>query len=205
MYLWVLSDRITWQVSELVAWENSRHFATPPLFFREMTSDKREQNSILMTRHYPNLGSASDWLKQIFHVAWPISASLRSKRFRLVSEQRKTEKRDSRFWPHEKWYKSQKMKVGGGGGEGRKRLQTNPSILKTCVCQRTQRLIGSASRTMLTCVDQRFVSYWEDGMVRDTYINFQWLLFILVGKICPPMQEHFLWPLLKRKALLATK
>ena len=44
-----------------------------------------------MTRHYPNLGSASDWLKQISHVAWPISASLRSKRFRLASEQRKTE------------------------------------------------------------------------------------------------------------------
>ena len=40
-------------------------------------------------------------------------------------------------------------------------------------------------------------------MVRDTYINFQWLLFILVGKICPPMQEHFLGPLLKRKALSA--
>ena len=130
---------------------------------------------------------------------------LRSKRFRLVSEQRNTEERDSRFWPREKWNKSQKMKVGGGGGEGRKRLQTNPSILKTCVRQRTQRLIGSASQTMLTCVDQRFVSYWEDGMVRDTYINFQWLLFILVGKICPPMQEHFLWPLLKPKALLATR
>ena len=60
------------------------------------------------------------------------------------------------------------MKEGGGGGEGRKRLQTNPSILKTCVRQRTQRLIGSVSRTMLTCVDQRFVSYWEDGMVRDS-------------------------------------
>ena len=40
------------------------------------------------------------------------------------------------------------MKEGGGGGEGRKRLQTNPSILKTCVRQRTQRLIGSASRTI---------------------------------------------------------
>ena len=26
-------------------------------------------------------------------------------------------------------------------------------------------------------------------MVRETYINFQWLLFILVGKICSPMQE----------------
>ena len=29
-------------------------------------------------------------------------------------------------------------------------------------------------------------------MVRNTRINFLWLLFILVGKICPPMQEHFL-------------
>ena len=27
------------------------------------------------------------------------------------------------------------MKEGGGGGEGRKLLQTNPSILKTCVRQ----------------------------------------------------------------------
>ena len=53
------------------------------------------------------------------------------------------------------------MQVGGGGGEGegRKRLQTNPSILKICVRQRTQRLIGSTSRTMVTCVDQRFISY----------------------------------------------
>ena len=31
-----------------------------------------------------------------------IETSLRSKRFRLVSEQRKTEERDSRFWPREK-------------------------------------------------------------------------------------------------------
>ena len=61
------------------------------------------------------------------------------------------------------------MKVGGGGGEERKRLQTNPSILKTCVRRRTQRLIGSASQTMWTCVDQRFVSYCEDGMVRDAW------------------------------------
>ena len=55
--------------------------------------------------------------------------------------------------------RTKKMKERGGGGEGRKRLRTNPSILKTCVRQRTQRLIGSASRTTLTCVDQRFVSY----------------------------------------------
>ena len=35
--------------------------------------------------------------------------SLRSKRFRAVSEQRKTEERDSRFWPREKWNESQKI------------------------------------------------------------------------------------------------
>ena len=61
-----------------------------------------------------------------------VCGSLRGKRFRLVSEQRKTEERDSQFWPREKWNKSRKMKVGGGAGEGRKRFQTNPSILKTC-------------------------------------------------------------------------
>ena len=51
-----------------------------------------------------------------------LGASLASKRFRLVSEQRKNEERDSRFWPREKCNKSQKMKVGGGGGEGRKEV-----------------------------------------------------------------------------------
>jgi len=37
-------------------------------------------------------------------IRWTLS--LRSKRFRLVSEQRKTEERDSRFWPREKWNNS---------------------------------------------------------------------------------------------------
>ena len=73
------------------------------------------------------------------------------------------------------------MKVGGG----KETLADKPLDFETCVRQRTQRLIGSVSRTVLTCVDQRFVSYWEDGMVRDTHINFQWLFFILVS----PMQE----------------
>ena len=40
-----------------------------------------------------------------------ISHSLRSKRFRFsVSEQRKIEERDSRFWPREKWNESQKAR-----------------------------------------------------------------------------------------------
>ena len=30
------------------------------------------RNSILMTRHYPDVGSASDWLNQIPHLARPI-------------------------------------------------------------------------------------------------------------------------------------
>ena len=34
------------------------------------------------------------------------TSSLRSKRFRAVSEQRKTEDQDSRFWPRKKWNES---------------------------------------------------------------------------------------------------
>ena len=57
-----------------------------------------------------------------FHGCWvlgtvPPIVSLRSKRSRSVSEQRKTEEWDSQFWTREKWNKSQKIKVGGGGGE----------------------------------------------------------------------------------------
>ena len=37
-----------------------------------MTSEKRTQVFLLMTRLYPDLGSASDWLKQISHAARPI-------------------------------------------------------------------------------------------------------------------------------------
>ena len=36
-------------------------------------------------------------------------ASLRSKRFCLISEQKKTKERDFRFWPREKWNESQKL------------------------------------------------------------------------------------------------
>ena len=33
------------------------------------------RNSILMTRHYRDLDSASDWLKQISHAPWPIRST----------------------------------------------------------------------------------------------------------------------------------
>ena len=47
-----------------------------------------------------------------FHKNFPVHtkpcvASLRSKHFRLVLEKRKTEERDFRFWPREKWNDSQ--------------------------------------------------------------------------------------------------
>ena len=54
-----------------------------------------------------------------------------------------------------KWGESQKKNGGGRGGEGRNRLRTNPWILKTPVRWRTGLVIGWASRTFLTCVDQR--------------------------------------------------
>ena len=41
-----------------------------------MTSDGNERrNSILMTGHYPDLGSASDWLNQISYEAQPIKST----------------------------------------------------------------------------------------------------------------------------------
>ena len=47
---------------------------------------------------------------------------LRSKRFHLVSEQKKNEERDFRFWPPEKWSENQKMKQG-------ETLTPNPALL----------------------------------------------------------------------------
>ena len=82
-----------------------------------------------------------------------------------------------------------KKERGGRGGEGRTPLQTKPSILKTCVRQWTQCLIGSASPRMLTCVNQRFFSHWE-------------VMYGKWHKICPPLQEHFLWPLLNKSGPL---
>ena len=53
----------------------SANISMPPLVSRKMTSEHR--NSTLMTRHYPVLGSASDWLKQISHAARPITGTTR--------------------------------------------------------------------------------------------------------------------------------
>ena len=36
----------------------------------------KRRNSILMTCHYPDLSSASDWLRQISHAVWPIRSTI---------------------------------------------------------------------------------------------------------------------------------
>ena len=51
-------------------------FATTPLVFPRIDVwEKTAENYILMTCHYPALGSTSDWLKQIYLAAWPIIRS----------------------------------------------------------------------------------------------------------------------------------
>ena len=62
-----------WDSTEL-AWESSRYFATSPLVSREMTSERRLQKSHTDV-HHTDLGSASDWLKQISLATRPIRSN----------------------------------------------------------------------------------------------------------------------------------
>ena len=51
-----------------VDWENSRYFTTQPVFSpqNDVWGGNEPRNSIPMTCHYPDLGSASDWLEIYF-------------------------------------------------------------------------------------------------------------------------------------------
>ena len=72
------------------------------------------------------------------------------------------------------------MKEGGGEGEGT--VNAAPDWLgwsnNVDMC-----------RSKVCFILRGHVSYVTRS---HTLINFLWLLFILVGKICPLMQEHFL-------------
>ena len=52
---------IPWWLSQ------SKHFVTPALVSPQKCLRNKCRNSILMTQHYPDLGSASNWMKQIFN------------------------------------------------------------------------------------------------------------------------------------------
>ena len=56
-----------------IAWENSRHLAGDVTtgFPAKWCLRNERRNSILMTRHYPDLGSPSDRLNQITHASRP--------------------------------------------------------------------------------------------------------------------------------------
>ena len=119
---------------------------------------------------------------------------LRSKRFRLVSEQRNTEEGDFRFWPREKWNESQKWKRGEGEGKGKEgnACRQPPRFWKPAFASERSAWLA---RLVEQCwhVSIKGLFHTERScLVRDTRIKFLWLLFILVGKICPPMQEYFL-------------
>ena len=57
--------------------------------------------------HWKLLNGLRFW----YRLCQVLVGSLRSKRFRLVSEQKKTVE-DFLFWPREKWNENQKMKEG---------------------------------------------------------------------------------------------
>ena len=60
---------------EFLDWENSRHFATSPLV--SPRNDVWETNAEIpvMTRHYPDLGNASDWSCRVGNLIQPIRST----------------------------------------------------------------------------------------------------------------------------------
>ena len=77
------------------------------------------------------------------------------------------------FWPRKKWKENQEMKEGEGEGkEG-----------NACLAWLREKYWHVSMKGMFHTE--------RSCMVHDTHLNFLWLLFILVGKIHPPRQEHF--------------
>ena len=110
--------------------------------------------------------------------------SLRSKRFRLVSKERKTEEGDFRFWLREKWNESHKIKEGGGEGKEGNACRQTPRFWKPAFA-------SERSAWLARLVEQ----YWHVSIKG---------LFHTGREDLPSKQEHFPQICLKRKALLAT-
>ena len=113
--------------------------------------------------------------------------------FCLVAEQRKTEEQDFQFWPCKEWNESQEWRGKGEGKEWNGCRQI-PGFWKSRH-QWTGRLIGSASRTLLTLFCRSMFCF-KILIGHYAHINFLPLVFIL---------EHFLWPLLECNPLLEIK
>ena len=87
------------------------------------------------------------------HSASPINNSLRSKCFRLVSEPKNRPRNGISVLTAQEM-KGEPKNERGGRGRGRKETLTDKPL-----DFENLRSPGSASRTILSCVDQRFVSY----------------------------------------------
>ena len=71
---WILSfDTFKQHQTSLTKQTTFRDATTGFLANWRLRNERR--NSILMTHHYPDLGSASDWLNQISHAARPIRST----------------------------------------------------------------------------------------------------------------------------------
>ena len=72
----IISVRIQVKFRSTVAWENSRHLATPPLVFPRMTSEKRVQkfHTDDVSLH-GSVGSASDWSCRVGNFLPPIRST----------------------------------------------------------------------------------------------------------------------------------
>ena len=128
-----------------------------------------------------------------FKFIWSLLCfSLRSRRFRLVSEQKKTVEEDFRFWPLEKWNENQKITEGEGEEkEGNACRQTSRFWKPAFASERSARLARLVEQYWHVSIRGLFHTE-RSWMVRHTHLNFLRLLLILVGKIYPPSKEHFL-------------
>ena len=83
-------------------------------------------------------------LRLSYRLCQVLVGSLRSKRFRLVSAQKKTVE-NFRFWPREKWNKNQKMKEGEGKGKKGFLLLSSPPPPRSFACAIFRALFDSRS------------------------------------------------------------
>ena len=88
---------------------------------------------------------------------------------------------------------AKKWKWGEGEGKERNACRQTPRFWKPAFASESSAWLARlVEQCWHVSIKGLFHLFERSCLVRDTHINFLWLLFILVGKICPPMQEHFI-------------
>ena len=86
--------------------------------------------------------------------------------------------------------RAKKWKRGRGRGRGRKETLADKPLDSENLCERSAWLARLVEQSWHVSIKGLFHTE-RSCMVRDTHINFLWLFFILVGKICPPNARAF--------------